>query len=168
METISAVTGGSDQLLRIICDGVAGIAGGAMLFETRSKMPALLRSLKRVASKVALSAGVCGSCEPDAKSAAAIRILVAPRLVPVRTQSCALAVGEAPSSAAVVTTKRAENKETGKKTALCVYFCHAFLMLLPADKTGHSFWMSRTRLAVSSRILAIIFDADVVLVIAGR
>ncbi len=70
----------------------AGVSGGAMLFETMSKMPALLRSLKSVLSKVVFSAGVCASAEAGLKSAAARRMRAAPRLVPVRTQSCALAL----------------------------------------------------------------------------
>jgi hypothetical protein len=39
----------------------------------------------------------------------------------VRTQSWALAVGEGPNTAAVVTTKRAKNKETGEILRLRIF-----------------------------------------------
>ena len=55
--------------------GDPGIACGARLFDTISKMPALPRSLKSVASNTAFSAAVCGSlahrlevCRRDAES----------------------------------------------------------------------------------------------------
>ena len=61
-----------------------------MLFDTMSKMPAFVKSLKRVASKTVFSEGVCASVPTGLKSAAARRIAVLLRFVPVRTQSCAV------------------------------------------------------------------------------
>src|SRR5665213_168565 len=66
---------------------------GAMLFETKSKMPALPRSLYNVASNTAFSAVVCGSLPTGLKSAAAMRTVGLLRLVPVCTQSCAASDG---------------------------------------------------------------------------
>jgi hypothetical protein len=85
--TMAALDGAAAHCGKLICWGFAGIRGGAMLFETMSKMPALLRSLKSVVSKVDLRLGVSGSGVDGLKLAAARRILWAPRLVPVRTQS---------------------------------------------------------------------------------
>ena len=70
-----------------------------MLFETMSKMPALLQVVDRAcASKVFFSDGVCGSVEAALKSATARRMRSTPRLVPVFTQSCAGASLAAPST----------------------------------------------------------------------
>src|SRR5579862_2373093 len=87
--TISALAGAADHCGRLISCVDPGVAWGAMAFDTMSKMPALARSLKRVESKVALSAGVSGSAPTGLKSAAAMRMRAWPRLVPVWTQSCA-------------------------------------------------------------------------------
>ena len=80
---MAALAGAADHWLSTISCGEPGMACGARLFDTMSKMPALFRSLYRVASKTALSAGVCGSVPTGLKSAAASRMLVLPRLVPV-------------------------------------------------------------------------------------
>ena len=42
---MAALAGAAAHCARFICCGEAGISGGAMLFETMSKMPALFRSL---------------------------------------------------------------------------------------------------------------------------
>jgi hypothetical protein len=60
-----------------------------MLFDTRSKIPALPRSANSVASNTAFIAGTSGSALPGLKSAAAMRMRVLGMLVPVCTQSWA-------------------------------------------------------------------------------
>ena len=80
------------------------VTAGAMLLETMSKMPALLRSENSTWLKVSCALLRAGSLPTILKSAAARRIFCAPRLVPVRTQSCA--------EANVV----ARNKKAKKKT----------------------------------------------------
>src|ERR1700761_8175006 len=87
--TKAALAGAADHCARLSCCGEAGITGGAMLFDTMSKMPALLRSLYSVVSNVVFNGPTSGV--PGLKSAAARRIRAAPRLVPVLTQSCAWA-----------------------------------------------------------------------------
>ena len=54
-----------------------------------SKMPALARSAKSVASKVCLNPSVCGSVDPGLKSATAMRMLETPVEVRSGTLSCA-------------------------------------------------------------------------------
>src|SRR5580658_4425044 len=86
---MAALAGGPAHNAKFICCGDAGVSSGAMLLETMSKMPAFVRSLKSVLSKVALSAREVASVEAALKLATAKRMRDAPRLVPVRTQSCA-------------------------------------------------------------------------------
>src|SRR5580658_3515821 len=89
---MSAFDGAAAQSGKLISCGEPGISGGAMLFETMSKMPALERSLKSVVSNALFSNPACGSFDVGLKLAAASLIFVAPRFVPVRTQSCACAL----------------------------------------------------------------------------
>ena len=51
---MAALAGGADHCASTISCGEPGVACGARLFDTMSKMPALLRSLNRVVSKTAL------------------------------------------------------------------------------------------------------------------
>ena len=55
---MDALAGAADHCVKSISLGEPGMAGGAMLFDTKSKMPALVRSLKSVASKTAFKVGV--------------------------------------------------------------------------------------------------------------
>src|SRR5450631_1241145 len=84
---MDAFEGSADHWPMLISCGEPGVVCGAKLFETMSKIPALLKSPNSVESKVALSVGVCGSPPTSLKSAAAIRIFALPRFDPVWTQS---------------------------------------------------------------------------------
>ena len=72
--TIDALAGGAVHCAAASSCGEPGVACGARLFDTISKMPAFVRSLKSVVSKTLFSTGVCGSPPAGLKSAAASRI----------------------------------------------------------------------------------------------
>src|ERR1700677_1970836 len=87
--TMAAEVGAAAHCGRFISAGAPGVDWGSMLFETTSKMPALVRSLKSVVSKVCFSVTVCGAGESGLKSATAMRMLVTPLDVSVLNQSWA-------------------------------------------------------------------------------
>src|ERR1700748_382588 len=105
-----------------------------MLLDTISKMPAFPRSFDSVEAKAPFKEAVCGSFVVGLKSAAARRILAAPRFVPVRTQSCAFAQRAPPKmKVTAIKRKRREVKIT----------CFLLIFILPSRRHICENWSFR-------------------------